>query len=533
MSRLLGNGITHLRMAIARWFLWRPLIRKTHNPSAAQAALLQSILKRNADTVFGRKHDFLNISSYGEYSNAVGVNEYEALRDYIEKQEAEKRPYLYPGQPVMYAQTSGSSGKPKYIPILEHMLSRYRKSQSVVAYAIYRAIPGAYSGKVLAIVSPAVEGALETGTPFGSMSGLIYKSMPKVMRSKYVVPPEVFELEDYEQKYYLIAKHALAEKNVTIIATANPSTLMKIEKIMNERPEELLAEIRAYDAHRADELAKALAHKGAFVFSDIWPNLKAVVTWKGGSCGVLLPSVQKQLSETTTLVEMGYLSSEFRGGITVDPLRDREILTLHENFYEFVEKEDWQNARASFLLLDQLEVGKQYYIFVTTQGGLYRYNINDIVEVTGWYNKTPTIRFVQKGKGVTNLTGEKLHEAQLINAMGLLQQESGSEIGFFIMLGCPESLTYTLFIEHDAFETSSVETHLNTLNMEFHDKRKSGRLKPTQIVFVKDGTGKAYEQHCLKDGKREGQFKLAYLQYKQDCSFEFMAHVRKASDEAD
>ena len=90
--------------------------------------------------------------------DAVPVQSYENLREYIEKQEEEKKPYLTAEQPVMYAQTSGTTGDPKFISILKSSISQYRKSQQVFAYAVYASISGVYNGKVLGIRSPAVGG---------------------------------------------------------------------------------------------------------------------------------------------------------------------------------------------------------------------------------------------------------------------------------------------------------------------------------------------------------------------------------------
>ena len=117
------------------------------------------------------------------------------------------------------------------------------------------------------------------------------------------------------------------------------------------------------------------------------------------------------------LVEMGYLSSEFRGSLTVDPVNNRAVPTVHENFFEFVEREKWENGCPEFLTIDQIELGAAYYVIVTTRAGLYRYFINDVVEFDGHYCKTPTIHFLEKGAGVTSITGEKLHENQVTQAM--------------------------------------------------------------------------------------------------------------------
>jgi GH3 auxin-responsive promoter len=526
VKNLILQILTIFKMAMIKQRLWNPLLQKTYNPKKNQNELLLQILKKNKSTRFGRDHHFETISSYEDYQEAVPVTQYEQLRHYIEKQEADKTPHLNLDQPVMYAQTSGSTGKPKYIPLLKHTITQYRKSQHIVACSIYYAIPGTYKGKILAIVSPATEGIMETGAPYGAMSGLIYNSMPKLMRSRYVLPAQIFEIKNYDEKYYQITLHAIAEKNITMIATANPSTLVKLEQVMNQNTNQLIDDISQIDSQRADELKKIILDKGSLSFSDLWPNLKALVTWTGGSCGVQIPQLKKKLPSTTRIVEMGYLASEFRGGITIDPIENIQIPALHETFFEFVEKEHWESGKQNFKTLDQIETDKQYYIFATTQNGLYRYDINDLIKVTGRFNNTPTIQFIQKGKGVTNLTGEKLYESQLIQGMINAQNKLGIEIQFFIMLGCADDLEYTLYIEHADIEKFNIEQQISQLNIEFETKRQSGRLKPIKVEYVKRGTGDIYKRHCIENGQREGQFKLNYLQYEQDCSFDFREHLR-------
>ena len=545
------NSLIQLRMFLIKHVSWSSLIKKTRNPQQAQNELLKQILSKNKDTVFGKEHGFEKIRSYEEFCSAIPIQSYEDLRGYIEKQEKEKKLYLTAEQPIMYAQTSGTTGKPKFISISKSSISQYRKSQQVFAYAVYASISGVYNGKVLGVRSPAVEGYLDTGTPYGSMSGLIYKSMPGLVRSRFVVPTEIFEIEDYELKYYLITAFSLMEDNITLMATANPSTILKLGDIIGKQADGLIHNIRTgtftnleklgtdqkksivqsfkKNTKRASELENILSEKGNLTFADIWPNLKAVCTWTGGSCSVLIPSLQKQLLPSTNIVEMGYLSSEFRGSITVDVLNNRGIPTLEENFFEFVKKEEWENETPTFLTLEQIEGGKQYYIFATTQNGLYRYCINDIIEVNGKYNKTPTIRFIQKGKGVTNITGEKLYENQLIQAMKAIKQEYGLDISFFIMLADQEYLQYYLYLEHEPMEElgllGSLEEKLSDLNIEYENKRKSGRLQPLNLRFLKFGTGEAYKKHCIENGQREGQFKVAHLQYKKDFIFDFHQYI--------
>lgn len=197
-----------------------------------------------------------------------------------------------------------------------------------------------------------------------------------------------------------------------------------------------------------------------------------------------------------------------------------QVPALNDNFYEFVEIKERHRKNHKFLTMQQLQIGKHYYIVVTSQNGLYRYDINDIVTVIGHYNHTPCIRFVQKGAGVVSLTGEKLYEAQLIQVMSQFNARLNASIAFFLMLGCPQRLQYVLYIEY-APCAIDIEAQLSQINREFRDKRRSGRLLPLQIQFVLPGTGEAYKRYCIQQGQREAQFKMKHLQYLDDCGFDF------------
>ena len=536
-NRFFSHIMLHARMFWIKLAIWQPLMRQTFSPQRTQEKLLLRILDKNKHTEFGQLHGFAAIKDYREFQRAVPVHTYEELRGAIERQEISQKPCLNAEQPAMYAQTSGTTGNPKFIPILPQTIVQYRRSQFCVAYAIHAAIPQAYAGKVLAIVSPAVEGHMASGTPYGSMSGLIQQSMPDFVAANYVLPSTLFDISDYELKYHLITVFALAEKHITLIATANPSTLLKISAIINSRLEALIAEIAAGNTYglranpqRAAELESLVREKPFLTFANIWPNLQAVSTWTSGNCALLLPALRKQLKKTTRIVEMGYLSSEFRGTITVDALENKGMPTIHENFFEFVERDRWEDRSGEFLTIASLQSGKQYYVFVTTQTGLYRYFINDIIEVDGCINRTPCIHFVQKGKGVINLTGEKLYESQVIEAIRRMKQELNVNIEFFMMLGNPESLQYHLYLATDpvAHVTATFEKHLCALNIEFAAKRQSGRLQETTVYFVSPMVAEAYKKHCITRGQREGQFKLMKLQTVQDCTFDFSPYRVRA-----
>lgn len=522
-----------------------PFIKLTKDPEKNQCDLLKYILKLNKDTHFGRNHEFKSINSYKDYKNAVPINEYEDLRSYINQQEKTGEPYLNSQQPVMYAQTSGTTGEPKNIPILKASIESYKQSQSLFSYTQYSYDKEVYSGKLLAIVSPDIEGTLSTGTPYGAISGLIYKSMPTLLRYSYLLPFEIFTISDYDLKYYLICAFALSSENITLIATPNPSTILRLKDIIDTSLENLLQDIESGNLSwikeidsekkqriiskfkpnklRASQLRELKKKKGSLIMSDIWPNLRLITTWTSGNCSTLLPSLKAQLSSKSFIGEVGYMSSEFRGTVNLDIRNEIQVPTLNENFFEFVERDEWGSEGPVFLMLHEIELSKDYYIFVTTQNGLYRYFINDIIQVTGKYHNTPTIKFIQKGDGVISLTGEKLYEDQVNIAVLKVINKYNLKIKFYVMVAYSEELKYRLYIQQPfkSVYAQEIEQEISHLNIEYMEKRKSGRLMPLEVICVEKGTAEEFKKYNLDKGQREGQFKLIRLLSDKDCDFDF------------
>ena len=526
---------------------YQALLNASGDPKAAQASLLRRILVANANTHFGARHDFSSIKGPRAYQEAVPVKTYEELRDYVEAQERTGEPTLTAERPVYYHRTSGTVGAAKDIPVTESGLRRVKTNQQLFAYAVARAT-GAFQGKVLGITGQAVEGTMPAGTPYGSASGLLYKRMSKFVRQRYVLPPDVADISDYDLRYFAIAAYGLAEPNVTGLGTANPSTLIRLLDLIQHESGALIRAIHdgrlpegagvparlrlPRKPRRARELDGMLTAKGNLNYADIWPNLKGIMTWTGGSCGVPLRRLTGSIPQDTSIIELGYIASEFQGTVNIKTAENVCLPTLLDNFLEFAEREAWEQGSAEFLLLHELEEGHEYYIFITTQDGLYRYNMNDIVRVTRKINATPCLEFVQKGKGVTNITGEKLYENQVLEAVMNVLPDKGISPEFFVMLADTDASSYTLFLEtadqvpfHAPQLAIAVDQELRSVNIEYDSKRASGRLAPTRIRWLRPGTGGEYRANRVAAGQRETQFKYLHLQYARECPFDFNAHA--------
>ncbi len=546
---ILLNAMLRIKMLFMRRTLYRGLLRAALLPKESQHRVLLDILAVNKDTAFGIKHGFATIRSEEEYRAKVPVHSYEDLRPFIEEQERSGRPQLTRENPAMYNQTSGTTGAPKYIPLLPKALARAGRLQKLFALIQYDYCPQGFQGRLLGLVSPAIEGRMSSGIPFGSASGLIYRNMPRLARAKYVLPYEVSEIADYGIKYYLMVRLALAEKHITYLGSANPSTFFKMLEVMRESRDDLLEDIRMGtakyvedlepriaraikarikpDIARAHELESLLSNPATADFKSIWPHIRLVTTWTGGSCGIAISKLKSRLPDEAHIFELGYMASEFRGTLTVDAKTGEGVPTLEDNYFEFVEKEAWEENRPRFLGLGELETGMEYYVFVTTPSGLYRYSMNDIVQVVGRFGKTPTIRFLQKGKGVTNITGEKLYESQVLDAVRQTEMEMNLKVHFFQMLADEEAFRYEIYLEADlktavqAGEIAGeIDKHLQAINLEYRSKRSGDRLKPLVLHMLKPGAYEAYKRHFLAKGQREVQFKPMPLQYAKNLEMD-------------
>ena len=546
-------------LALAEGRHHRRLLAAAAAPLAAQTELLAKLLRSNADTAIGRQHGFARIAAsdrpVADFRRAVPTFDYEDLRAWIERQERTGERCLTEQRPIYYNRTSGTVSKPKNIPVTASGLKRIRAQRRLAAYALNKGAP-VMGGKIFAVTGQAVEGEMPGGTPYGSMSGLLYRQQSRLLRSRHVLPYRLAAIEDCNEQHFAMLAYGVAEPHVTCVGTANASTLLRLLKVLNDRAEELLRTVadgampnvganaspqrsvakRHPQPQRAAQLERRLASNGALSYADLWPALAGVVTWKGGSCGVAIGNLKPSLPEHCAVIELGYIASEVHATVNIDVNRDACLPTLSDTFFEFAERDAWEassaggnGAAADTLTLDELQQGHDYYVFVTTADGLYRYAMNDIVRVTGRIRQTPTLAFVQKGQGVTSITGEKLYEGQVLDAASCALAAAGVRWSFFIALANRQCPGYAICLESEVSAAgldavaADIDARLQLANIEYASKRRSGRLLPLRLQRLRPGTGDDYRAQRVAAGQRDAQFKYLHLQYADECSYDFAA----------
>ncbi|MGZ5170715.1 MAG: GH3 family domain-containing protein, partial [Burkholderiales bacterium] len=442
----LANALVKLRLRLDLLIGGRRIAALSKDPMKVQRAVLARIVSANAGTTFGQRHEFGRISSIGDYMQRVPINEYEALRPYIDAEIERNERGLTAEPPERYARTSGTTGRPKDVPLNPTHLRALRGIQATSVAFQYRSCPEAFEGAILVIVSPPSEGLMPNGKPYGSASGMVAGNTPAVVQEKFVLPAAVLTISDSRLKYLTILRLALARPDVTYLGSANPTTLLTLAKLYREYETQLLDDLRTgsfFCTHeipkdvmrairsrlepyptRAAALERVRREHGQVRISDLWPKLRLVVTWTCASAGIAVDALRRELGPHTRILELGYVSSEFRGTITLGRQRGMGLPTLDTHFFEFAERDAWDRGERTCLTLDQLRKGADYYVIVTTPSGLYRYFFNDVVRVSGFLHRTPLLQFRQKGKGVTNITGEKLYEAQVLAAVRAIMDEA-------------------------------------------------------------------------------------------------------------
>jgi hypothetical protein len=562
MNFLTGMAVRFAGRAAARRF-----DAAADDVEGTQTRLLQSILERNRDTEYGRRHEFANVRTLADYRRAAPVIRYRDIADSIDRMAAGERGVLTAEAPAMFAQTSGTEGKPKLIPVTPTCSGRvHRDMMRTWLYHSQVDHPRMFSGQVLSLVSAAEEGRTEAGIPFGSTTGVIYRDMPAYVRSSYVVPYEVFTIEDYLAKYFVILLLGMTAR-VSFVCTANPSSIAKLCEIADEHADKLIAGVHdgvldpsfdlpqdvarivaaklRKDPARARELTQARERRGGHLLPvDFWPDLQLLACWKGGTVSNYIERfpawfAPDDASKMPPIRDWGYLSSEARCSV---PLQDEGaggVLAVAGNVYEFVPADEVAEnpddpSQWTFLGAHEIEQPDEYNIFLTTTGGLYRYDINDVVRVVDRYRDAPVIEFVRKGGGMTNLTGEKLSVTQVKTAIEETAGKLGTPVAHYRALAMVQESRYELEVQFvDSVDDGKarefvreVDRRLGEQNVEYQGKRKSLRLGDPVLHLMRDGWHDAIKQ---KTGKRLFQSKTVLLTTVEEAESKLSREFRQGT----
>ncbi len=542
-----------LNLSMRMWrAIWTPVrleayrqtsrwLRAVRRAPETQAELFRQILDLVAGSDFARDFGLDRVRTLDDLRSAMPVAGYERSAPYVDRvQRGETEALFAPGTTIhMFAMTSGTTGTPKMVPVTDPALKAYRLGWLVWGAGALDDNRDAFGAKFLQLASRMDEETTPSGLPGGAMSGLTAQAQRRSVRWLYAVPPEVVYAGDTETKYYLACRLGLTHRRLSPI-TANPSTLLGLARTMEENQEQLLRDLAdgtlksdidlgaPYRERierdlrpvpgRVRKLEQIRRETGTLRPRDVW-DLPVIGTWKGGTLSLYLRDVRRYWGHGPVR-DIGLIASEGRFSVPLRNEGSSGLLEVTGTVYEFMPESEAGKDDPETLLPEEVEIGGRYFLVLTTPGGLFRYNISDLVEVTGRAGPVPAIRFLNKGEHTSNLTGEKITEFQVVSAVNESVADLGLDVHSYCL--CPTWETvpyYSLLAEESEVPAdaaprlaAAVEDALADLNIEYREKRASGRLSPVRVKTVPDGTWRAFDREAIRTHRgRAEQYKHKFL----------------------
>jgi len=481
-------------------------------PKASQLSLLNSILKTNESSLFGKEYDFHSIKSHDDFLKKVPILNYQSYSPWVVRIKNGELDSLSEEIPFAFEVTGGSSGGQKLIPYNGALLKSFQNAILPWLSDLQNEHPDIAKGKAYFAISPTTRIPSKTAgvLPVGLPSDAVYFGEEHLndVASVMLGGMELSGIREFDLWQKTTLAWLLASVDLSFISIWSPTFLTSLLKAIRGNEEFLLnvihnGEYGLISDPKRSRLVKACIQNQFIDTEQLWPNLKVISTWADAGSARFYHDLKGYFSNVT-FQPKGLLSTE---GITSFPLCrvDFPLPALTSTFLEF-ETEDGQ-----LLLVDELEENQIYKIIMTTPGGLYRYRSEDQVRCVGHYHgfssRLPMLSFHGRGDHVLDMVGEKLDEGFIANCL--------KEAGCFAAL-CPQETPephYLLLLEKTNLDAeafvSSVEESLSS-NPLYADARINGQLGPISVVEI-DNAETRYIDWRLSKGHRMADIKLPIL----------------------
>lgn len=451
---------------------------------------LHELLSEAKSTQIGQTFKFGSITSYSDFSERVPIHQYEDLKPYIDKMKDGNADILWPGRIQKYAVSSGTTGKGKHLPISAARLASDKKYMRSIAISYIKQRPNPFRllGKHFSL-----PGNIEKhgANEIGEMSGFTAAGAPLWLRALQLVQPKKLTKLSFQEKFNLVLRKSI-DSNIKVISAMPGWILTLFQRVLNET--------------------------GKDKISDVWPNLNLLICG-----GVKLDNYQPHLVKLIGGQEPDFIetygASEGYFAFSDDLARcDLKLVTGNGIFFEFIQKnslDNKENASKNIVTLRDVKRNVPYAIVVTTNGGLWRYMLNDIIEFTS----TDPPRILVKGRISEMLDdfGEALYiyEAEEVLAESLREMNLQKSPFTIIPQLSSESdlpkhywlIQFSEQVDSDGLAklVQKIDTKLQKINRHYATRREGGSLG---APIVKEISQKQVNQ-WLEAGNRTGaQVKL-------------------------
>ena len=516
-----------------------------HGNAVSQETLMR-LIRTNENTEYGRRFGFREIRSYADFAARVPLTEYEDYEPYIERMfYFGQKNLLTAENTVYYAHTSGTSGASKMIPCSQSALD-------ILFSTVFQRVFGLYDTECRRrgqTGMPACRGInlMESRigyTPYGVAHGAISEvlNIPADTPLYNALPDEiVYPAAEFDRRHVKML-FALRERRLSFLMSTFSPTLydmiaylrsswrllcddIETGRICEEVPVDpklrnLLENRLSPDPERADEI-RAIMEKhenGAFV-PLLWPEMKLIATVGTATFAPFIDRLRQSLGPEIAVDYLGYVCSE---ATVAAPLGEGEpacMLLPYSGFYKFLPMED--GAPEKPLLMDQLEVGKEYELIVTNLSGFYRYRLGDVIRVTGYHNECPLIVFSYRKNQLISMYGEKVTETALRTAVEATAEEAAATIleysvyadagtdpgHYIVLLECDREITPEQWSRYSEI----LNRKLCAAHDSYRKKIVQKTMLPLEVKFVQPQTYALYRDLKVMGGASPNQLKPIHV----------------------
>ena len=466
----------------------KSILKWANKPVETQLKVFKSLISEAVNTQFGKDHGFKNINSYSDFQKRVPIRDYEELKPYVDRVVSGEENILWKGKPLYFAKTSGTTSGAKYIPITKESMPTHIEAarNAILMYIAETGKSKFVDGKMIFLQgSPTLEE--KNGIQLGRLSGIVAHFVPKYLQKNRLPSWETNCIDDWETKVDAIVEETLPE-DMTVISGIPSWVQMYFEKI-NQKTGKKVGEV--------------FKNFNLFIFGGV--NFEPYRAKFENLIGRKVDSIEL------------YPASE--GFFAFQDKQNEKGMLLQLNsgiFYEFVKADEFFEKNQKRITIEDVELGVNYVMIISSNAGLWAYNIGDTVEFTS----IKPYRIIVSGriKHFISAFGEHVIGKEVEQALKEALENTNIQVSEFTVapqINPTEGLPYhEWFIEFEYEPENSseiikkIEQSLQKQNSYYLDLIDGKILQPLKLTQVKKN---GFQDYMKSIGKLGGQNKIPRL----------------------
>ena len=459
------------------------------NPEITQKKVFDGLISQAKETAFGKDHDFLEIHSYEDFAKQVPVRDYEQLKPYVDRMVLGEANILWPGKPLYFAKTSGTTSGAKFIPLTkESMPYHIQAARNAILFYIHETGKAEFVNGKMIFLQGSPEMDEKYGIKTGRLSGIVAHFVPGYLQKNRLPSWETNCIEDWEDKVDAIVSET-ENQDMTVISGIPPWVQMYFEKLQKRT------------GKKVGELFKNfnLFIYGGVNYEPYRAKFESLIGRKVDSIE-LFPASE------------GFFAFQ-------DSQKEKGMLLLLNSgiFYEFIEAASFFNESPKRLTISEVRVGVNYVMIISTNAGLWAYNLGDTVQFTS----TKPYRVIVSGriKHFISAFGEHVIGKEVEESMNKAISKFNFSITEFTVAPQVTPLDADLpyhewLVEFDIppenFQRVSdyLDSEMQKQNSYYFDLVEGKVLGPLKIRSLKPNS---FREYMKSEGKLGGQNKVPRL----------------------